>query len=356
MKQMWFVPSRDELRRAAQLVCSALIAVPLLAACGSPAAVTATGPTEAYEAALTRVVATALRSEPPTPTASPVPATAIFTSDPPPETWLDLPYASRSEAQRLDLFVPQAGGPHPFILYAHAGSWAVGDKAEASEFGIVAYFVQRGYAVASVNYRLSGEATFPAAVRDLKVATRWLRAHATEYRLDSARIAAWGNSAGGNLVSMLGTTCGVPNFEGEQLGFAEQSSCVQAVIDWSGPMDFLAMDEQLERVGCPTGHSQGNSLESDYMGFPILTNPVAVHEANPITYVSADDPPFLIQHGTADCTVPPVQSEMLYDALAPVIGSDRVVLNLLRGVEHNGPEFSWPANLGLVLAFLRTYL
>ena len=109
-----------------------------------------------------------------------------------------------------------------------------------------------GYAVASINYRLSGEAKYPAQINDAKAAVRFLRANAAQYKLNPDKFAAFGASAGGNLAALLGTTCGVKELEGEDLGNAGVSSCVQAVVDWFGPIDFLAMDTRIRRNFLPS--------------------------------------------------------------------------------------------------------
>ena len=144
--------------------------------------------------------------------------------------------------------------------------------------------------------------------------------------------------------------------EGVDLGNTDQSSCVQAVVDWFGPTDFLQMDQQFAGTSCPANHDDANSPESQLVGAPIQTVPDKVQLVNPITYVSAKAPPFLIQHGTADCNVPPQQSQLLYDALVSSIGADKATLTLLEGASHGGAQFSDAANMQLVLDFLASYL
>lgn len=273
-----------------------------------------------------------------------------------PSTAKDLAYASVSSAEKLDLYVPAGNGPFPLIIYVHGGGWRIGDKEQPEQRGIVGRFLKEGYAVASLNYRLSGEAKFPAAIQDVKTAVRWLRAHASEYNLDATKFAAWGDSAGANLISLLGTSCGATDLEGADLGNADQSSCVQAVVDFYGPTDLLQMDQEFSGTSCPANHNQPNSAESQYIGGPIQQNKTTVKKANPITYITADDPPFFIEHGTADCTVPPPQSQLLYDALKPIIGADRVTLTYLQGAEHGDKMFVTPSNLDLVAQFLNQYL
>jgi acetyl esterase/lipase len=166
--------------------------------------------------------------------------------------------------------------------------------------------------VASIGYRLSGDALFPAQIEDCKAAIRWLRAHAKEYGLNPARFGVWGSSAGGHLVVLLGTSGGVKEFDvGANL---DQSSRVQAVCDYYGPTDLLQMDAHA-LPSARLKHDPANSPESRLIGGAIQENKEKAARVNPITYVTPDDPPFLIVHGDADPTVPIHQSQLLFEAL-----------------------------------------
>ncbi len=257
----------------------------------------------------------------------------------------DVAYASSSAAQKLDIYLPTGSGPFPVVINIHGGGFMVGDKANPA---LGDELLDAGYAVASINYRLAGEAKYPAQIWDAKAAVRFLRANAAQYNLDPKRFAAFGQSAGGNLAATLGTSCGVAALEGTELGNADQSSCVQAVVDWFGPTDFLLMDQQFTGTSCPVNHDAANSPESQVIGAAIQTVPDKTKAANPITYVSAKAPPFLIQHGTVDCNVPPQQGQLLYDALKPLIGADQVTYTLLQGAGHGGSQFTEAANLKVV--------
>jgi acetyl esterase/lipase len=220
----------------------------------------------------------------------------------------DLPYVTGGhERQKLDLYVPEEGGPFPLIAWVHGGAFRAGSK----EDGVPLDYLAAGYAVASINYRLSQHALFPAQFEDVKAAVRWLRAHADAYRLDPNRFGAWGASAGGHLVALLGTTGDVEAFEvGEHLGV---SSRVLAVVDYFGPTDFLQMDAQ--RLPDGQVHDAADSPESQLVGGPIQEHEDRVARANPITYAFKDDAPFLIVHGDRDPLVPYGQSVLLADAL-----------------------------------------
>lgn len=271
-------------------------------------------------------------------------------------SYKDLAYATTSETQKLDLYIPATGkGPFPLVMMVHGGGFMMGDKADGTGLTGVDQLLAAGYAVASINYRLSSEATYPAQINDAKAAVRFLRANATKYNLNSNKFGAWGASAGGNLVSLLGTTCGVKELEGD-LGNNDQSSCVQAVVDWFGPIDFLKMDEQFAGTSCPANHNDASSPESKLVGAAIQTVPDLVKTTNPMNYITADDVPFFIENGTADCNIPPVQNKNLADALSAVIGADKVTYVSLEGAGHGGSQFETAENLANVITFLDKYL
>ncbi len=277
-----------------------------------------------------------------------------FTSVEP--THKDLAYASDSDTQKLDLYLPEGDGPFPLVIMVHGGGFMFGDKADGMGLTGVDQLLADGYAVSSINYRLSGEATYPAQIYDAKAAVRFLRANAEQYKLDPDKFGAWGASAGGNLVALLGTTCGVAELEEAELGNAEQSSCVQAVVDWFGPIDFLKMDEQFAGTSCAQDHNAADSPESKLVGAEIQSVPDVVATTNPMNYISDDDAPFLIQHGSADCNIPPIQGKNLADALAPAIGAENATYTLIDGAGHGGEQFETEANVKLVLEFLATHL
>jgi acetyl esterase/lipase len=272
--------------------------------------------------------------------------------------WLDLEYATSSQAQKLDVYIPdEGGGPFPVILHIHGGGWIGGDKANA-QLSSMLRGLDRGYAVVAVNYRLSGEAIWPAQINDCKAAIRWVRAHADQYLLDRDRIAAWGSSAGGHLSALVGTSGDVEALEDLSQGNPEASSRVQAVVDWFGPTDFLMMDEYLTASGVkkPMIHSIPDSPESKLIGKNIEDAPELVRAANPETYISADDPPFLIQHGLEDNLVPYQGSVLLARKLGWVLGYEKVSLELFPDTRHGGPAFGSELNLERVYRFLDKHL
>ena len=246
----------------------------------------------------------------------------------------DLEYAGAGgKALKLDLYLPEKSDrPLPLIVWIHGGAWRAGNKGGCPALR----FVDRGYAAASIDYRLSQEAIFPAQIHDCKAAIRWLRAHAKEYQIDPNRIGVWGSSAGGHLVALLGTSGDVKELEGDE-GNLDQSSRVQAVCDWFGPTDFCQMAAH-SSPNAKIKHDDAGSPESLLVGGPIQDSKDKVAKANPITYVSKDDPPFLIMHGDKDDLVPHHQSELLNEALKKA-GVD-VTFKTVEGAGHGfgGPE------------------
>jgi acetyl esterase/lipase len=259
----------------------------------------------------------------------------------------DLPYIKDGhERQKLDLFVPESGDALPLLIWVHGGGWQAGSKSGCPP--LRAGYAAHGYAVASIGYRLSGHAEFPAQIEDCKAAIRWLRAHAQDYNLDPDRFGVWGSSAGGHLVALLGTSGDVGAFDvGPHL---DQSSRVQAVCDYYGPTDFKVF------VTTPgyESHAKDRSPEAKLIGGPVLTNVKKAQELNPITYVSRDDPPHLIVHGDQDATVPLNQSELLFEALRDAGVS--VHFHMIHGAGHGGPSFNEPAIGEMVQKFFEAKL
>jgi len=271
-------------------------------------------------------------------------------------SYRDIAYGP-AKAQSLDLFLPSADHvPARAIVFVHGGGWAEGDKADGQEKGALDG-VRRGYAVASVNYRLSSEAPFPAAILDVMAAIRFLRANAKRYGLDRDRFVAWGDSSGGHISALIGTAAKAPIFAGTSLGNPEQVSTVKAVIDWFGPINLGTMDAELlaSKAG-PANKSAAGSFESLFLGKPLAQIPEVVRAADPATYIGADCPPFLIQHGDKDPLVPVEQSINFAAALKAKVPPDRVELDVLKGAGHGGEPFESAANLDRVFAFLEKHL
>lgn len=271
--------------------------------------------------------------------------------------WLDIAYANLSSAQKLDIYLPDEGdGPFPVILFIHGGGFAIGDK---GDIHVLAFLkgLERGYALVSVNYRLSGEATFPAGLRDIKAAIRWIRANSGEYHLDGNRIAACGGSSGGNYAAMVCVTDHVAEFDDLSLGNPEYPCNVQVAVDWFGPTDFLKMDEQLFENGFGLSHhGEADSPESRYLGAKLSDVPLQVELANPMTYIHEQMPPILIQHGRLDTMVPVQQSMIFVEKLSKYVPMDRFEFDIIEGAGHGDPLFETEENMARVFSFLDQHL
>lgn len=249
----------------------------------------------------------------------------------PTPTHPDLVYAQIGERQlALDLYLPENGQPpYPLIVWIHGGAWWAGSKADCTD---ALALLPEGYAVASVDYRLSQEAIFPAQIQDVRAAVRWLRLNASEYGVDPERFAAWGSSAGGHLAALLGASWEYRGWDASQSytqSAPDMISCVvQGVIDWYGPSDFNHMNN----IPGDQDHFAADSPESQLIGGAVPLHPELVQAANPITYLSQPYPPFLICHGSSDRLVLPNQSQMLYEALTR--RGYEVTLRILPGQGH----------------------
>lgn len=269
---------------------------------------------------------------------------------------LTLAYAGGPQ-HLLDLYRPAgATGPLPTVVWIHGGAWRSGSREQVDQ---ARRLVCRGYAVASIDYRLTPDAIFPAQIHDVKAAIRYLRANAATLGLDGERFAAFGSSAGGHLAALAGTSAGVPALEDLSLGNAGTSSAVQAAVAWYAPTDFSRMDAQILAQGCPAAdafHGEGDSAESVLVGCPV-GNPgcaAAVARADPTTYVGAGTPPIYLLHGGADCTVPPAQSALLEQAMDAA--GRCAVRRVVTGAGHGGRAWQAPAPQQGVAAFLDAVL
>jgi acetyl esterase/lipase len=238
----------------------------------------------------------------------------------------------------LDLYQPAPGsGSGAAIVYLHGGGWAVGTRRRMGR-ALASWsptaldrLAQAGFVVATVDYRLSGEARFPAQLHDVKAAIRWVRGNATSLGVDPTRLVVWGESAGGHLAMLAGLTGDQAALEGDVGGFVGQSSAVCAVIDWYGPMDLLALSSH----HAPDSDKQpddADSWESMMVGAPLQADPDRTRAASPISYVRADTPPIQIHHGSADTFVPFAQSAQFVAAMGKVGGS--VELITVEGSDH----------------------
>lgn len=225
----------------------------------------------------------------------------------------------------LDLLLPDPApaSPVPAVVYLHGGGWRHGDKSAGMYPWHSPLLAANGFVAVNVGYRLTDLAPFPAQAHDVKAAIRWLRANAKQYGIDPDRIGVWGDSAGGHLAALLGTSAGVAELEGE-CGSPDESSAVQAVVARCAPTDFTIWpgDEPVEE-----------EVLTALFGGPPAERPELRRLASPVAFVHADLPPFLVVHGTEDETVPFDQAETLVSALR-AHGGD-VTFEVVDGGHHN---------------------
>jgi acetyl esterase/lipase len=226
---------------------------------------------------------------------------------------------SNNPSQTLDLIMPESKVPPPLIIYVHGGAWASGDKSSTPAMGLLSH----GFAVASLNYRLSGEAKFPAQLDDCRAAIRFLRQNADKFHIDANRIGLFGNSAGGHLVCLLALT-GDDQETAHEGARSAISSKVQAVCDWNGVTDFKTVLTQL-----PCDQGQNKAVAQFLGGLPDQVPEIA-KKASPLNFVTASAPPFLIIHGNSDQVVPYAQSIELNEALKKV-GTDVQLITIEKG-------------------------
>jgi acetyl esterase/lipase len=256
-------------------------------------------------------------------------------------------YAHASgRALHVDLYLPRdRRAPAPLVVWLHSGGWRIGNRRRAPDLS--RHFAARGFAMASIDYRLSREAPFPAQLHDVRAAIRWLRADASRFGIDADRIGLWGASAGGHLAALAAFGAHVDASDAR----VERGTVpvdVQALAIGYAPVDFLTMDAQRERgavtIDDPTAFTlpagaritDARSYESLLIGAPVADRPDLARAASPIAHVRPDVPATLIVHGTGDGAIPAAQSEQLYEALARC-GND-VTLHLVHGLGHGFME------------------
>ena len=228
------------------------------------------------------------------------------------KAWRDVTYQVNPgyRPQIVDIYVPAGKGPHPLVLYIHGGGWMGGHTRQSGAFDnfpkMLAAFAAEGFTVASVEYRLSGEATFPAQAKDIFAALRFLRQNAAQYHIDPSRVGVFGGSAGGHLAALTGLACTDGKIDATLDPASANDGCVQATAAWYGIHDFATMP----RI------TQKDSAEQRLLGCKDSTcTPEAIRTASPISYVDVKDAPVLLLHGVDDKVVPVGQSQQLEAAL-----------------------------------------
>jgi acetyl esterase/lipase len=255
----------------------------------------------------------------------------------------DIPYVSHPTTnQNFDLYLPRNHGvqPCPLIIWIHGGAWLTGSK----NWDNVKYLVGHGYAIASIDYRFSPEAPFPAQIQDCNAAMNFILAHAADYGVDARRFVVGGGSAGGHLALLLGLARQEREFG------ANPAIKPLAILDFFGPTDLNGMEDDLEAIHSRKGIETWQDAGPKLLGTPLDRAAARAKAASPITYVSAAAPPVLIIQGDADDLVPVAQSQRLHTALNRV-GVDNQLI-VVHDAGHDGPLFSTPKIQPIIIQFL----
>ncbi|MGI6591448.1 MAG: alpha/beta hydrolase fold domain-containing protein [Eggerthellaceae bacterium] len=278
--------------------------------------------------------------------------------------YADVVYAHQDPRQKMDIILPDEGeGPFPLIVFVHGGGWVSGDKRENTMPGAFKA-VSQGYALASVEYRLAPDATWPMPLYDVKAAVRFLRAHAKEYHLKTDKICAWGNSAGGHLVNMLAATGGRTIEEDVTMGNPDESCAVQCLVAFYSPSDMyqiditnqLPQDELTDATGTDVGQSDSregmNFPHNMVAGFKLSRNRAAAAYLSPINFVTKDFPPAYFIHGIADPIVPYTQSVAMSNMINETAGAGPAKFELIPNAVHGDEAMKTDEMTNKVLDFI----
>ncbi len=277
----------------------------------------------------------------------------LVAQDLPVPHWENLNYAGDDKIyHNLDIYLPKGDKKtYPVVVTIYGSAWN-SNKNKGMDYTkkvLIKPLVDAGFAVASINHRSSSDALFPAQIHDVKAAIRFLRANEKKYNLDGSFVGITGDSSGGHLAALAGTTSFNKKMEGNVGHYLNFESHVDAVVNWYGPTDFLIMD----LCGSQLNHDGTDSPESRLIGGSIQKNVEKVKAANPITYINEKTPPFLILHGMIDLTVPYCQSKILSKAL-----DEQGIQNELISVSEgkHGPGMFTASNYEKVITFLKNQL
>ncbi|GAB97437.1 acetyl esterase/lipase [Kineosphaera limosa] len=303
----------------------------------------------------------------PTPTAVTQTPTAPATPEQPIEPKrTDILYAQDGkEEHKLDLYMPGAdtdkgAGPYPTVVFVHGGGWAAGDKSDINNEEIQMnqlrdVLLQNGYAIASVNYRVVPNGTFPEPVQDISAAVRFLKSHANQYWLDPDRFVMMGDSAGGHLATMTGVSSDDKELQGD-IGITDTDTKVKAIVGYYGLYDLTKRTEDQQNGPCQRARPGAESSHGRLIGADPDSpegEPIAA-KASPVTYVNANTPPVLMFHGSQDCTTPPPQAERFKAALeAAGVPVELTIID----AAHADPKFFTAQELkDQLIRFLDTYV
>jgi acetyl esterase/lipase len=259
----------------------------------------------------------------------------------------DIEYAVvAGESLKLDLHKPASAAGAPLVVYVHGGGWEAGSKAQMPLAGVV----ERGYVVASLDFRPASKAPFPGQVHEIKAAIRFLRANASRYGYDASRIGIVGASSGGHLAALVGTTNGNAELEGALGGHAEESSAVQAIVSYFPATNLTTILAQ----STPFGLGVREPALKRLLGALPKENEAGAKLASPVFHVDPTDPPLFMLHGDQDPQMPINQSHELQGAYEQQgLAASFVVVH---GAAHGGDGFYTPANVERVAEFLEAHL
>ncbi len=277
-----------------------------------------------------------------------------------PRKQFDLTYDTKSDRQKIDLYLPPEAGDGslvPLVIFIHGGGFMAGDRRDMQ---VSVYFglLNRGYALASVGYRVSGEAQFPDPVKDCKAAVRYLKAHAVEYGIDPARFAVVGNSAGAYMALMVATSPNIAMLEDFSTGDSSYGTDVRCCIATYPPVDFSLIDDQKAQEG-DSSKPMGNPKvpECLFMGAAVDSLPLeCVKAASPMSYLTPQVPPLMVKAGSEDELVPHTQSVVFAMEAKRIAGDDRIDFEIVPGASHHDPAFKRPAFLEEAVAFLDRHM
>lgn len=258
---------------------------------------------------------------------------------------LDIEYAKVGDRSlQLDIYLPHnLDKPAPLVIWIHGGGWVGGSRKRCP----MKWLTTQGYVVASISYRFSQEAKYPAQIHDCKAALRWLKANANKYNINPNKIAVSGGSAGGHLALLLGTTANHPKLDGKVGTHLKQNTTVHAVVDLFGPTDFLAYEKSKHAA-------QGSFLLTSLLGGPVSEKKELAKLASPRHHVTKDDPPVLMLHGDKDTLVPISQSLQIQKVYQTLKIPAKLIT--LKNTGHGGRAFGSPSSIAAIKSFLDQHL
>jgi acetyl esterase/lipase len=277
-----------------------------------------------------------------------------------PRKHFDLAYDTKSKRQKIDLYLPPEAGEGklvPLVVFIHGGGFMAGDRRDMQ---VSVYFglLNKGYALASIGYRVSGEAQFPDPVKDCKAAIRYLKAHAIEYGVDPSRFGVVGNSAGAYMALMMATTPNISFLEDRSTGDSAYGTDMRCCIATYAPVDFSLIDEQKAQEGNDSKPMNNPKVpECLFMGAAVDSLPLeSIKAASPAEYLTPQVPPMMIKAGSKDELVPHTQSVFFANRAKQIAGDEKVDFEIVPGASHHDPAFKRPAFLEEACAFLDKYL